>query len=292
MSRSESCDHDSVSQVPCGIDIRTFSRVELAYARVSTSKQDLERQLDALGKQGIPPADVRRQEVRATTDRPGLRALLDYARGGDVIVVHTLDRLGRTVRDTLNLIHELSERGVGVRNLADPIRIDSTDPGGPMAQLAVVLLALFAQMGTHLRHRACRARPRGGHGQEPPHRAADQRGRGQVGLGGAPARLRRGPVGDPGGTRAARGTLPEPGNSPPAPPAFGLGAAAAWCQRPRQALHDYVYADVPAETGVRLGAGRAAPLLITWRRSALDSPYSSIKVRCASPSQPCGRGAV
>ena len=161
----------------------------------------------------------------ATTDRPGLRALLDYARGGDVIVVHTLDRLGRTVRDTLNLIHELSERGVGVRNLADPIRIDSTDPGGPMAQLAVVLLALFAQMGTHLCHRACRARPRGGHGQEPPHRAADQRGRGQVGLGGAPARLRRGPVGDPGGTRAARGMLPEPGNSPPAPPAFGLGAA-------------------------------------------------------------------
>jgi aquaporin Z len=35
----------------------------------------------------------------------------------------------------------------------------------------------------------------------------------------------RGPGGDPGGTRAARGTLPEPGNSPPAPPAFGLGAA-------------------------------------------------------------------
>jgi DNA invertase Pin-like site-specific DNA recombinase len=159
VSRSESCDHDSVSQVPCGIDIRTFSRVELAYARVSTSKQDLERQLDALGKQGIPPADVRRQEVRATTDRPGLRALLDYARGGDVIVVHTLDRLGRTVRDTLNLIHELSERGVGVRNLADPIRIDSTDPGGPMAQLAVVLLALFAQMErTYAIERAAHAR--------------------------------------------------------------------------------------------------------------------------------------
>jgi DNA invertase Pin-like site-specific DNA recombinase len=48
----------------------------------------------------------------ATTDRPGLWALLDYARAnnGHVIVVHTLDRLGRTVRDTLNLIYELSER--------------------------------------------------------------------------------------------------------------------------------------------------------------------------------------
>jgi hypothetical protein len=47
-----------------------------------------------------------------------------------------------------------------------------------------------------------------------------------------------------------------------------------------------------AETGVRLGAGRAAQLHVTWRRSPLDSPYSSIKVQCASPSQPCGRGAV
>ena len=63
-----------------------------------------------------------------------------------MIVVHTLDRLGRTVRDTLNMIHQLSERGIGVRNLADPIRVDSSRPEDPMAQLAVVLLALFAQM--------------------------------------------------------------------------------------------------------------------------------------------------
>ena len=48
--------------------------------------------------------------------------------------------------DTLNLIHELAERGVGVRNLADPIRVDSRNPADPMAQLAVVLLALFGQM--------------------------------------------------------------------------------------------------------------------------------------------------
>ena len=82
-----------------------------------------------------------------------------YAREGDVIVVHTLDRLGRTVRDTLNLIHELAERGVGVRNLADPIKVDSANPADPMAQLAVVLLALFAQMErTYMLERAAHAR--------------------------------------------------------------------------------------------------------------------------------------
>ena len=76
-----------------------------------------------------------------------------------MIVVHTLDRLGRTVRDTLNLIHELSERGIGVRNLADPIKVDSSRPDDPMAQLAVVLLALFAQMErTYAMERAAHAR--------------------------------------------------------------------------------------------------------------------------------------
>jgi DNA invertase Pin-like site-specific DNA recombinase len=95
----------------------------------------------------------------ATSDRPGLQALLGYAREDDVIVVHTLDRLGRTVRDTLNLIHDLHQRGIGIGNLADPIRIDSTNPDDPMGQLAVVLLALFAQMErTYAVERAAHAR--------------------------------------------------------------------------------------------------------------------------------------
>jgi len=94
--------------------------------------------------------------------------VLGFARRGDVVVVHTLDRLGRTVRDTLHLIRELTERGVGVRNLADPIKVDSADsadsadladPADPMGLLAVGLLALFAQMErTYTRERATHAR--------------------------------------------------------------------------------------------------------------------------------------
>lgn len=134
--------------------------MELGYARVSTVKQDLERQIEALAESGIGRDHIYvDKKSGATVDRPGLRAVLDYAREGDVIVVHTLDRLGRTVRDTLNLIHELSERGIGVRNLADPITIDSSRPEDPMAQLAVVLLALFAQMErTYTTERAAHAR--------------------------------------------------------------------------------------------------------------------------------------
>ncbi len=127
----------------------TVLGAELGYAQVSTAKQDLDRQIDALSAAGIPAERIYLDKKSgATTDRPGLRVLLDYARSVDVIVVHTLDRLGRTVRDTLNLIHDLAERGVGVRNLADP-----------MAQLAVVLLALFGQMErTYTLERAAHAR--------------------------------------------------------------------------------------------------------------------------------------
>jgi DNA invertase Pin-like site-specific DNA recombinase len=94
----------------------------------------------------------------ATTARPGLHALR-HARAGDVLVVHTLDRLGRTVRDTLNMVHELRERGVGVRTLADPLAVDTAEPDSPMAQLAFVMLALFGQMErTYAAERASHAR--------------------------------------------------------------------------------------------------------------------------------------
>ena len=134
--------------------------MEIGYARVSTTRQDLERQIHALEAVGIAAERIFvDKKSGTTTDRPGLRAALAYAREGDVLVVHTLDRLGRTVRDTLNLIHDLAQRGVGVRNLADPITVDSSNPGDPMAQLAVVLLALFAQMErTYTAERAAHAR--------------------------------------------------------------------------------------------------------------------------------------
>lgn len=134
--------------------------MELGYARVSTVKQDLDRQIEALREVGIAADRIYvDKKSGSTVNRPGLSAVLDYARDGDVIVVHTLDRLGRTVRDTLNLIHDLAERGVGVRNLADPIKVDSSNPNDPMAQLAVVLLALFGQMErTYSVERAAHAR--------------------------------------------------------------------------------------------------------------------------------------
>ncbi|MGH3235702.1 MAG: recombinase family protein [Streptosporangiaceae bacterium] len=134
------------------------SGFELGYARVSTTKQSLERQLDALSAQGIPDERIfADKKTGATTDREGLQKMLAYARPGDTIVVHTLDRVGRNLREVLNLLHGLAERGVGIRSLADPLPINTTDEG--MGRIAFLLLALFAEMErTFTAERAAHAR--------------------------------------------------------------------------------------------------------------------------------------
>ncbi|MEV6867415.1 recombinase family protein [Streptosporangium subroseum] len=132
--------------------------LDLGYARVSTTKQSLERQLDALGAAGIPAERIHTDKKTGTSiDRDGLAALLAYARSGDTIVVHTLDRLGRNLREVLNLVHDLAARGIGVRSLADPLPINTTDEG--MGRIAFLLLALFAEMErTFTAERAAHAR--------------------------------------------------------------------------------------------------------------------------------------
>jgi DNA invertase Pin-like site-specific DNA recombinase len=134
--------------------------MELGYARVSTSTQDLTRQIDALEAVGIPAERIYvDKKTGATTDRAGFQSLLEYARAGDVIVVHELSRLARKVRDVLNVMHDLTERGIGVRTLADRIKIDTTDPSDPTGQIAVVLLALFGEWErTYAIERAAHAR--------------------------------------------------------------------------------------------------------------------------------------
>ncbi len=151
--------------------------LELGYARVSTTKQSLERQLDALADTGLPHERIYvDKKTGATVDRPGLAKLLDYARPGDIVVAYTLDRLGRNLREVLNLAHDLGEKGIGVRTLADPIPINTADEG--MARIAFLLLALFAD-GTHLHRRTRRPRPQRRRIQRPPHRPAHRMARRQ-----------------------------------------------------------------------------------------------------------------
>jgi DNA invertase Pin-like site-specific DNA recombinase len=132
--------------------------LDLGYARVSTTRQSLARQLDALSAEGIPDERIYTDnKTGSSLEREGLNQLLGYARPGDTIVVHTLDRIGRNLREVLNLVHDLAGRGVGVRSLADPLPIDTADEG--MGRIASGLLTLFAEMErTYAAERAAHAR--------------------------------------------------------------------------------------------------------------------------------------
>jgi DNA invertase Pin-like site-specific DNA recombinase len=134
--------------------------MQIGYARVSTTHQDLTRQIDALVKFGIPEDRIYvDRKTGANTDREGWQAALAYARPGDQIVAYTLDRCARSVLAVLETVRDLRERGIGIKTLADPIPIDTADDAGPMAELSLILLSLFGQMElTFNRERSAHAR--------------------------------------------------------------------------------------------------------------------------------------
>ena len=146
----------TVGRMPAGND-HPQRGLDLGYARVSTTRQSLDRQLAALTAAGIPGDRIYTDKKTGTTvDRDGLNQLLAYARPGDTIVVHTLDRIGRNLREVLNLVHDLAAKGIVVRSLADPLPISTADEG--MGRIAFLLLALFAEMErTFTAERAARA---------------------------------------------------------------------------------------------------------------------------------------
>jgi len=84
-------------------------------------------------------ADTFRREGREGRDQ--LATLLEFIGPGDVLVCVKLDRLGRSTRDVLNLVHELDEKGAFLRVLEPPI---STD--GPMGKMVLTVLGMVAEM--------------------------------------------------------------------------------------------------------------------------------------------------
>jgi DNA invertase Pin-like site-specific DNA recombinase len=106
---------------------------QLGYARVSTGHQTLDSQVDALTAAGVGANRVYSDKLSGTStreQRPGLTALLDYAREGDTIVVIGIDRLGRNASECMLTIRELGERNIVLRSLREGI--DSSTAAGRM----------------------------------------------------------------------------------------------------------------------------------------------------------------
>ncbi|MCA1704485.1 MAG: recombinase family protein [Actinobacteria bacterium] len=132
----------------------------LGYARVSTDHQSLDQQHDALSAAGVDR--VFTDKISGTRDdRPGLAALLDYARDGDTVVVVALDRLGRSLARIVRTVETLRERGIMLRSLREGI--DYSTPVGRMVAGIFASLAEYERELIHERAAVARqaARARG-----------------------------------------------------------------------------------------------------------------------------------
>ncbi|MPW28266.1 resolvase [Agarivorans sp. B2Z047] len=115
---------------------------DLAYIRVSTTDQNPQRQL----------ADCEKKWDKvftdfcsgSSTDRPELQRLKEYAREGDTIHVHSIDRLARNLTDLKQLVSDWNTQGIGVHFHQEALNF-SAKANTPMAELLLNMLGAVAQ---------------------------------------------------------------------------------------------------------------------------------------------------
>ena len=108
--------------------------MRIGYARVSTTAQNLDMQIEALNKAGCEK--IYTEKESGVKERPVLKELLS-----DTLVVYKLDRLGRSVRELLAMVDDLREKGISLIALQD--NIDATTPGGKMMMQMMAILAEY-----------------------------------------------------------------------------------------------------------------------------------------------------
>jgi DNA invertase Pin-like site-specific DNA recombinase len=111
----------------------------LGYCRVSTERQSLDQQVDALTAAGVEKFFVDKRSG-AREDRRGLVELLAYARAGDTIVVWRLDRLGRSLSHIVRTVADLQGRGIYLRALQD-----GADSSTSTGRMMIGILASLAE---------------------------------------------------------------------------------------------------------------------------------------------------
>lgn len=115
---------------------------QIGYIRVSTVDQNTSRQLD-----GVDLTKVFEDKCSGkNADRPQLQAMIEYAREGDTVHVHSLDRLARNFDNLKTIVKTLSEKGVNVHFHKENLQFNCSENGlSPMNELMFTMLAAFAQ---------------------------------------------------------------------------------------------------------------------------------------------------
>ena len=116
----------------------------IGYARVSTQDQNLDLQSEALTKAGCEK--IFNDKISGSrAERPGLTKALEMLREGDTLVVWKLDRLGRSVKNLVDLVGELHQQGIQFKSLTNAI-----DTGTPSGRFFFHVMASLAEMEREL----------------------------------------------------------------------------------------------------------------------------------------------
>ncbi|MGP9792172.1 recombinase family protein [Roseinatronobacter sp. NSM] len=112
----------------------------VGYKRVSSVDQNLERQ----DLQGVEKVFEEKLSGKNASDRPALQEMLQWVRDGDKVVVWSIDRLARDLRDLQDIISTLNSKGVSISFVSENLTFGANQDD-PFAQLQLHLMGAFAQ---------------------------------------------------------------------------------------------------------------------------------------------------
>ena len=116
-----------------------MSGQRIGYIRVSSLLQNTERQLDGVTLDKVFTDKVSGKD----TARPALQEMLGFAREGDTIIIHSMDRLARNLDDLRRIVKDLTARGVKIQFVKESLTFTGED--SPMANLLLSVMGAFAE---------------------------------------------------------------------------------------------------------------------------------------------------
>ncbi|SFH74767.1 Site-specific DNA recombinase [Collimonas sp. OK307] len=119
---------------------------QIGYVRVSSADQNTERQLDGIALDKVFTDKCSGKD----THRPQLALALDYVREGDTLVVHSMDRLARSVDDLRRIVKTLTTDGIAAKFVKENLTFTGDD--SPMNNLLLTLLGAVAEFERSMIH--------------------------------------------------------------------------------------------------------------------------------------------
>ena len=119
-----------------------MSKVYIGYARVSTEEQNEARQLESFRSFSEPISKTFIDKCSGKNmNRPQLKAMMEYVREGDVVVVSDFSRLARSTKDMLQIVQDLSDKGVGLISMKEHLDTDT-----PQGKFMLTVFAALAEL--------------------------------------------------------------------------------------------------------------------------------------------------